>query len=95
VHILIIDDHPLYREVLSDHLKKIFSLSIIYETSSIEEALALMHYKQFDMICLELSLPEQGGLADFLLLREVMPKSFIVIISGVSDAILAKEIIEQ
>jgi DNA-binding NarL/FixJ family response regulator len=95
VHILIIDDHPLYREVLSDHLKKFFSAAIVYESASIEEALVLTQYKQFDMICLDLSLPGQSGLQGFLALREVMPVAFIVIISGVNDSVLVKRTIDH
>jgi DNA-binding NarL/FixJ family response regulator len=95
VHILIIDDHPLYRKVLSDHLKMSFSSSIIYESSTIEEALALMDYKQFDMICLDLSLPGISGLQGFLALREAMPIAFIVVISGFNDRVLAEEIIDH
>ncbi len=95
VHILIIDDQPLYREVLSDHLKKSFVSSIVYESASIEEALALTQYKQFDMICLDLSLPGQSGLQGFLALREVMPVAFIVIISGINDSVLAKKTIDH
>ncbi len=82
MHILIIDDHPLYREALSDHLKTSFSSAIVYESASIEEALVLVDYKQFDLTCLDLSLPGVSGLQGFLALREAMPVAFIVVISG-------------
>lgn len=95
MHILIIDDHPLYLEVLSAHVQKIFSSAIVYEAASIEEAFALMLYKQFDMICLDLSLPDQSGLPAFLLLREAVPEALIVVISGLDDAALAQTIIDH
>jgi len=95
MRILIIDDHPLFREILSKHLNSFFPSSITFEVGSVEEGLGLMQYKQFDLVCLDLHLPGLDGLKGFSLLHSKMPEAAIVIISGSANPQVAKAIMKQ
>lgn len=98
MHILIIDDHPLYREILAQHLKRIFppeQTVSIFEAVSAEEALGVLEYQGFDIILLDIGLPGLSGMAALPLLHKKCPNADIAMMSGVCDVGMAQTIIAQ
>ena len=88
---LIIDDHPLFRDALHIALRLTCPRAHITETSSIEEAkAAIATYDYFDLILLDLDLPETRGFAGFVELQSINPLP-IVVMAPREDACLIDE----
>ena len=89
---LIIDDHPLFRDALQIAIRLTCPRAQITEASSIEEAkAAIAAYDRFDLILLDLGLPETPGFAGFLELQSLDPRMPIVVVSPLEDAYLIEE----
>lgn len=58
MRILIIDDHPLFREILRTYVGECCPDASILEAGTVPEALAVLsEYAGFDLITLDVSLP--------------------------------------
>lgn len=96
--VLIVDDHPLFRDALKLSLtQKPDELSLnesgqINFATSLEEALELLKENdQVDLILLDLHLPGNDGFLGLLELRKLYPAIAVLVISGNDDAsIVAK-----
>lgn len=98
MHMLVVDDHPLYREILVQHLQRIFlskQAVSIFEAVSAEEALGILEYQCFDFILLDIGLPGMSGVEALPLLQEKCPNAGIAIMSGAYDAEVAQSMIAQ
>lgn len=98
MHILVIDDHPLYREILVQHLQRMFSAKqvvSVFEAVSAEEALGTLEYQCFDFILLDIGLPGISGVEALPLLQEKCPDAKIAVMSGAYDAEVAQAMIAQ
>lgn len=86
--ILVVDDHPLYRDALVTTLRRIFNVQQVEAVATVAEAHGSK--LQPDLIMLDLKLPDVEGLSGFVGLRDVRPDVPIVVISAeVNDAQLA------
>src|SRR6476660_3926192 len=89
---LIIDDHPLFREALQTTIRLACPQAQITEASSVEEAkAAIAAYDRFDLILLDLGLPDTRGFAGFLELQSLDSRMPIVVVSSLEDAYLIEE----
>lgn len=62
LNILVIDDHPLFIDGVSQVLKQLSDNVEVYKSTSIQEALTLLEEKSdFELILLDLSLPDMDG----------------------------------
>lgn len=84
--VLIIDDHPIFRHAMVTILGKKFPGSEAVEASSIDEAIkALEQDAGFDLVMLDLNMPETCGLNGLLEIRNQHPNIPVVIISAESE----------
>ena len=84
--ILIIDDHPIFRHAMITILGKKFPDSETLEANSISEALTLLEQDaKFDLIMLDLNMPETCGLNGLLEIRNQHPNVPVVIISAETE----------
>lgn len=84
--VLIIDDHPIFRHAMVTILGKKFPGSEAVEASSIDEAIkALKQDAAFDLVMLDLNMPETCGLNGLLEIRNQHPNIPVVIISAESE----------
>jgi DNA-binding NarL/FixJ family response regulator len=84
---LIVEDHPLFREALESAICLANPEAEILQTTSIEGALDLLSStRQVDLVLLDLSMPETGGLLGLIQIRNSFPKIPVVIVSGYEDA---------
>lgn len=97
MRILVIDDHPLFREVIVQHLKDLFLPKIVtvFEAASSEEAQQISQYQEFDIILLDINLPGLDGTLLFPKLRKRYQSSLIVILSSLHAPDVAKNLIDQ
>lgn len=92
--ILIVDDHPLFREALNNSINSAMPRVEIYEASSIDDALnTLKNIGQFKLALLDLFMPDTNGFDGLLTLRKQFPKLPILIVTGHRDHRLIKEAI--
>jgi len=90
--VLIIDDHPLVRDGLRSVVAVSFDGCEIHEASSLEEALATLEKQSnFDLILLDLNIPDVKRLDGLRLLRSRYPILPVVMVSGAFDRAIVRE----
>ncbi len=85
-HILIADDHPLFRLALGEAVKSAAPGCEITQTSSLDEtAGALAARGGADLVLLDLMMPGANGFSGLLYLRVERPETPVAIVSGIDD----------
>ena len=60
---IIVDDEPIAREILENHLKRIDSIHIVGSCKNAIEAFNLLNSEKVDLIFLDINMPEISGLS--------------------------------
>ena len=95
LRILIADDHPLYRDALELVVNDVYPSATINSCDSQSEVLnAVQGDDSFDLILLDLKLPDAKGFSCLTLVRDRTSVTPIVIVSGVEDSTTMREAIE-
>lgn len=90
--ILIIDDHPLFREALQTAIMRILPKTEIYEASNFPEALkAIRAVGRIHLVLLDLYMPNVRGFEGLLTLRTLYPTLPVAVISGQEDLRFVRE----
>ncbi|MBW2709803.1 MAG: response regulator transcription factor [Deltaproteobacteria bacterium] len=79
--VLIVDDHPLFREGLKSLLTGHSGLEVIGEAGTGREALLKAEALRPDLVVMDLSLPDQSGIDVTRSLRELLPETRIMMLS--------------
>lgn len=83
MHILLVDDHTLFREGLLHVLKQLDAEVLVYETANVEQAIQrLTLTRNIDLILLDIDLPGMDGLTALPSLQKLAPTVPIVVLSG-------------
>lgn len=82
--VLVIDDHPLFREALFPLLRTLLPDADITGVGDVESALVMAknHPGGVRLILVDLQLPRMSGLAAIQLLRPLQPDAPIAVVSG-------------
>ena len=84
--ILIIDDHPIFRHAMTTILRRRFEETVISEAGSLAAAHELLKDdSDYDLVMLDLNMPDSNGLSRLLDLRNNYPTSPVVIISAETE----------
>ncbi|PSF08240.1 DNA-binding response regulator [Marinobacter fuscus] len=84
--ILIADDHPLFREAISNVIASGFEGTEIIETEDLDSALEITRENDdLDLILLDLNMPGMHGLNGLISLRNEAPTIPVVIVSAEED----------
>ena len=90
--ILIVDDHPLFREALHTAIETVMPRVEIHEASSIDAATDILkNVGRFKLALLDLYMPDTNGFDGLLSLRKQFPKLPVMIVTGQEDRRLVKE----
>jgi len=90
--VLIIDDHPLVRDGLRSVIAVTFDGCAIFEAAGLDEALeTLAQQNEFDLILLDLNIPDVKRLDGLKLLRQRYPILPVVMVSGAFDRTVVRE----
>lgn len=90
--VLIIDDHPLVRDGLRSVIAVTFDGCDIFEAAGLDEALVTLDQQSnFDLILLDLNMPDVKRLDGLRMLRERFPILPIVMVSGAFDRTVVRE----
>jgi len=92
--VLVVDDHPLFRNALSTAVALAFPNTTSKEAASIDEALQILDKTTgFDIALVDLKIPGVSGFDGLVQLRTHYPRLPILIVSGVDDMQIVKEAI--
>ena len=85
-HLVIADDHPLFRDALRQAVASVVASVRIDEAGSFEELTALLDRESYvDLILLDLSMPGIRGFSGLIYLRAQFPAIPVVIVSATDD----------
>jgi len=86
-HLVIADDHPLFRDALRQAVASVVSQAKIDEAGSFDELTALLGQdSDVDLILLDLTMPGISGFSGLIYLRAQYPAIPVVIVSASDDA---------
>jgi DNA-binding NarL/FixJ family response regulator len=86
MHVLLVDDHALFREGLALLLRPLMPGLVAREAGSCEEALqSLQEQGLVDLVLMDLGLPGMSGLQGIATLREQWPAMPVVALSSADD----------
>jgi DNA-binding NarL/FixJ family response regulator len=81
-HIVIVDDHPLFRDALKTTLAASFKDLRLSEAGSLEELGAVVDKGGVDLVLLDLTMPGVQGFSGLMYLRAVNPQIPVVVVSA-------------
>jgi two-component system invasion response regulator UvrY len=81
LRIMLVDDHPIVRRGVSDILAHAFPQAAIQEVGSGGEAIALARAQPWDIVILDLTLPDGSGLDVLKRVREAQGRLPVLILS--------------
>ena len=91
LYIVIVDDHPLFRDALKVTLHNKFADASIEAAGSLDEAMKLVGARDVDLVLLDLTMPGVQGLSGLLYLRTQFPSLPVVVISATEDRAVARK----
>ncbi len=86
VNVLIVDDHPMFRQGLRDLVETDPNLSVLGEASDGETALTMAAEMEPNVILMDINLPTINGLQVTRKLKDQSPEINVVMITGYDDA---------
>ena len=95
-HLLIADDHPLFRGALREAVHGLFSGSEVAEAGSFEEVSDFLERGggDIDLVLLDLSMPGVRGFSGLMYLRAQYPSLPIVVVSANDDPAVIRRCME-
>ena len=92
--VLIIDDHPLFREALSAAVSLSYPATRSREVSNVEDAISVLESdREFDIALLDLNIPGVHGFEGLLKLRTLYPRLPVLVVSGLENEQIIDEAI--
>ena len=82
LEILVVDDHLVVREGLKRILEECDDFVVAAAASSVNEALAWLRKRHFDLVLLDISLPEKTGLELLKTIKKDLPRLPVLILSA-------------
>lgn len=84
--VLIVEDHPMFRDALSMTLNEFLGISGINSATCMADALQLLtDGLSPDIIILDLNLPDVSGMDGLLRLKSTLPGTPVVVVSSLTD----------
>lgn len=94
--ILIVDDHPLYRDALESALELMFTEAVICKASSLGDAVQTITDGLVpDLVMFDLKLPDVSGISGFCKLRKLVPQAHILVISSLASVDLVQSLMAE
>ncbi|MEO8543206.1 MAG: response regulator transcription factor [Burkholderiaceae bacterium] len=95
IRIGIVDDHAIVRQGLRRYLAEHVDMRVTGEANNGREALALARTGEVDVLLLDISMPDQGGVEALKSIRERFPDLPILILSGFPETHYATALLRQ
>src|SRR5215475_8031879 len=85
IRVLIVDDHPLFRDGMHGLLDSVSETEVVAEAASGEEAITLAENLQPDVILMDIKMPGMNGLQAMREILNTSPHIRILIVSMLED----------
>jgi two-component system, NarL family, invasion response regulator UvrY len=95
IRVAIVDDHAIVRTGLRQLLSDEVDLRVTGEAANGREALELARQGEVDVLLLDLSMPDQGGVDALLAIKARFPELPIIILSGFPEEHYAVTLLKQ
>ncbi len=96
IKVLLVEDNPgdsrLIKELLSDTSSSTFEIET---TERLSDALTILRERRFDVILLDLSLPDSTGLETLIKAQAKVPQLAIIVLTGLDDESMAVEAVRR
>jgi len=93
---LLVEDSPSDADLLQEHLVEVsFERFVVTHVTRLEDALTQLHAAAFDVVLLDLTLPDSCGVETCSRLQSQAPDVPVVVLTGVSDQQLAVEAVRH
>ncbi len=84
LRVLIVDDTVVYRKILSDVASEMPGVVLVQTAPQGRVALSRMQQQPFDIVLLDVEMPDMDGLETLAEIRKAHPETAVVMISGVT-----------
>jgi DNA-binding NarL/FixJ family response regulator len=96
VQLLIVDDHPLFRDALAATIRLAHPEAVLHEADGIEAARAVLAANRgIDLTLLDLSMRGVTGFDGLITIRASFPRIPILVVSGHEDPRIAREALQH
>ena len=85
VRVLVVDDHPLFRQGLAAMLSKTSDVNVVAEASDGDEALVMARKHKPDLVLLDIAMPGKDGMEVLNALNSEMPDVKVLVLSAFPD----------
>ena len=92
--VMLVDDHPLIRSSLAEHIKMSGMAEVVAEASDAKDILPLVEKTKPDVIIMDISMPGSNGLAATRLITSQFPKMKVLILSMHEEKFHAREALQ-
>lgn len=96
MHLLIVDDHPLFREALASTLALAYPAAVLHEADGITEACAVLtRERAIELVLLDLTMQGVQGFDGLVSIRAQFARVPILVVSGLDDPRIMREAIHH
>jgi DNA-binding NarL/FixJ family response regulator len=95
IRVGIVDDHAIVRTGLRQYLSEHVDLRVTGEANNGREALELARGGEVDVLLMDLSMPDQGGVEALAAIKARFPKLSVLILSGFPETHYATTLLRQ
>ncbi|MGI4816344.1 MAG: response regulator [Janthinobacterium lividum] len=82
IQILIADDHAIVRAGLAQVLAEEGDMQVVAEASSGDQTISLVRQRAFDVVLLDIAMPDKNGIDTLRVLKQLRPSQGVLILSG-------------
>ena len=83
---LIIEDHPLFGDALAMTLQSVSGIETVLHAENLTQAAGMLtDGGSFDVVLLDLNLPDVDGLEGLITLRRIAPQTPILLVTSVNE----------
>jgi len=85
IRILVADDHAIVRAGLRQFIADQLDMEVAGEAASGDEAIALVRASEFDVVLLDISMPDKNGIDTLKAIRHAKPDLPVLMLSGFAE----------
>jgi DNA-binding NarL/FixJ family response regulator len=96
IRLLIIEDNSIDKRLIEEHLSVAGNIEFEFAHAfRLKEAFNLLNAKEFDVVTLDLGLPDSHGFETFEKFQSAFPAMPTIVVSGYEDDVMSKKVISS
>ncbi len=93
-NIIIVDDHPLFRQALRETITPLFPEATILEIESLSETKSVLENTFVELLLLDLKMPDTDGLTGLMMIKGTYPQLPVIVVSATEDSAIVRACIQ-